>query len=361
MNEFNLTEKNSYCSGHLESETVRTAKLVSISFLVAFGIFGNVFTIVVAGKYTRKKSLHFLIINMAVSDTLLTTTILWYYITGHYLRFNIWNDMDGLLGVILCKSTFLFTLGFYSVSLLTLLIISYERYRVTRRNALVTAWLSAKKRGVVIVISWLFPVVINLDTLIYNQLVKVDGSLKCVTSLNIISMLITSAFQVSIILMCYFVMVFLNILTLRRLANPLAIEDSISVAQRQRRRKRMTSAIKMVLYSLLLHSLCYIPDYSMNILFLGFRYTSYYSDEHTLILHMISYVFSKCIDWPTLYFFCFYFLPLVNSSLSPLIYFVCLSDFREAARKLLCGKIRIQQLTVQENSLQPSVVQTTPM
>ena len=119
----------------------------------------------------------------------------------------------------------------------------------------------------------------------------------------------------------------LSILTLRRISKTQAIENSLSEIQRQQRRRRIINAVKVVLYSLLVYTCCSLPF---------------------LIGLLLWFLVNYCIDWSTLFFFAWSFLPLVNSFVSPAIYCVCLSDFREAARgqlrKLLCYITHVPQL-----------------
>jgi len=65
-----------YCKYFVpDSDTTRTVKVIASTLLSACGIFGNIFVIVLATKYTVRKNLHHLIINMAVSDIQSKTAI----------------------------------------------------------------------------------------------------------------------------------------------------------------------------------------------------------------------------------------------------------------------------------------------
>ncbi|KXJ08028.1 hypothetical protein AC249_AIPGENE28355 [Exaiptasia diaphana] len=52
------------------------AKRIAVILLMTLGLAGNIFVIVLAMKYTVRKNLHHLIINMAVSDSLFIVMIL---------------------------------------------------------------------------------------------------------------------------------------------------------------------------------------------------------------------------------------------------------------------------------------------
>ena len=53
--------------------------IVAVTIILAtFSIFGNIFVVILAVKYTVRKNLHHLIINMAVADLLLAISVqLW--------------------------------------------------------------------------------------------------------------------------------------------------------------------------------------------------------------------------------------------------------------------------------------------
>ncbi|KXJ25623.1 G-protein coupled receptor 54 [Exaiptasia diaphana] len=66
MNESNAHQVSSLCVKN--THLFEISKFAVIAILAAIGIAGNTFIIILAAKYTERKSLHCLIINMAVSD-----------------------------------------------------------------------------------------------------------------------------------------------------------------------------------------------------------------------------------------------------------------------------------------------------
>lgn len=126
--------------------------LVSLSAVTA-----SVFIIVLALKCIVQKNLHYLIINMSVSDTILVLLKMIYMIPwlsdGKFSFFP-----DGLVGNILCKFfRFIFYVS-YAVSLVTLFVISVERLRATKGNLLIKPY-TLKQRLTVLGCCWFTPMV----------------------------------------------------------------------------------------------------------------------------------------------------------------------------------------------------------
>ena len=106
----NISSVNTYCkySGP-ESEAEKIAKRTAFVLLIVVGISLNIFVIILAAKFTVRKNLHHLIINMAVSDTI--------FLIMMFLRYARWlSDYkwytypSGTLGVVSCKTvTFLYS------------------------------------------------------------------------------------------------------------------------------------------------------------------------------------------------------------------------------------------------------------
>ena len=142
MEEFNVSLSNnsnssiySHCK-YWEQDTKieKIAKRTACLLIIVLGIFANVFVITLAAKYTVSKNLHHLIINMAVGDTVFLFAYLLHYIfllTG--LRYR-----NGNIGIAICKVLNFLNNISYKVTLVTLLVISIERFRATRRTMIRT-------------------------------------------------------------------------------------------------------------------------------------------------------------------------------------------------------------------------------
>ena len=311
MNESNVTQAYSYCKySKPHSDAERTIQVTALAIVGGFGLLGNIFTIVLAAKYTVQRNLHFLIINLAVSDAL-STVIIFLQGTSKELNYKLWdNDLAGCIASRI--TAFMHSVALFN-SLFSLTIISVERYRITRRRVVQqSVYLAA--------CCWLISMAMSS-----HLLFLVDYGKKCTSSstLDFHIFLFSTVFLYCIL---FLTMLVINTITLRRLSHRQAIEDSISDEQRKLRRKRTSSAVRMVLYSLLLYSCCFSPLLIYG--FIGFL--------RIVSSSVTNFTNTNCIDHASMNFVIGYFLPIVNSSVSPCVYFVCLSDFTEAAKSLLC-------------------------
>ncbi|KXJ11719.1 hypothetical protein AC249_AIPGENE12641 [Exaiptasia diaphana] len=104
-NATNNSSRYQYCKySEPDTQLEYNAKRIAVILLMTLGLAGNIFVIVLAVKYTVRKNLHHLIINMAVSDSLfilmvLTEDIGWLSNSNLSLTYP-----DGILGDILCKT-----------------------------------------------------------------------------------------------------------------------------------------------------------------------------------------------------------------------------------------------------------------
>ncbi|KXJ23247.1 Allatostatin-A receptor [Exaiptasia diaphana] len=222
------------------------AKRIAVIILITLGLTGNIFVIVLALKYTVRKNWHNLIINMAVSDTL-------------YILLNLIMDIpwlsegkllikypDGILGDISCKTKRFLLQVSYRVSLVTLLIISIERFRATRRTLQRSHAYTFRQQIAVIGICWLIPMALEAHWW-HNSILNSETG-RCVLLWSKLRMCFTiiSSFVNLISIIVIFV---LSISTIRRLSRPRAIHAHLNQQQRKARARRTQAAIRMVLAS----------------------------------------------------------------------------------------------------------------
>jgi len=196
--------------------------------------------------------------------------------------------------------------------------------------------------------SWVICITLNLNEVVFSDL----SDSKCTIS-SYQSYLVWLCVKTALISLILLVLLVLSILTLRRLSSPQAIEDNLSDAQRRLRRKRIGSAVKMVLYSVILYCCCLFP-------FLVFIL-------HVLLPSLWPSILKErqnsCLDYESFGYLTLNLLPLLNCSLSPCVYFVCLADFRQAAKAVLCrGRNRNNSEPIQNtatNRVQATTVTTT--
>lgn len=304
-----------------ESTLTRTLKTVTVLSTGACGIFGNVFIIILAIKFTLRRNLHHLIINMAMADT---TVVLATFLleVPRIADDQLWMKMLLAGGDALCQVlSFFLVLSIYT-SFLTLFIISFQRFRATRFQR--TQAYTPRKRAIELASSWVGSFGMSFIRNWNVSIKKFSPTGRWFCSIDMIPVGWEFFFYLSIAV-TVFLTITLSGVTLKRLARQKAIEDSLPEVQRQARAKRMASAIKMVIASLLLFTCCY----TLFISFLTFKMfcpTDEYTDHSRCTT---AYVF-EIVE---------VFLPLVNSCFSPVIYLVFLSDFREAAKGLVYRRI----------------------
>jgi len=116
-----------------ESDLEMNATFFAIMFLCIVGVISNIFIIVLAAKYTVRKNLHHLVINMAVSDVIFLILS-----ANRTLQNNNYNVMlfvpGGVCGDIICKLDSFLYLVAYQVSTMSLLVISIERFRARHKK-----------------------------------------------------------------------------------------------------------------------------------------------------------------------------------------------------------------------------------
>jgi len=144
-------------------------------------------------------------------------------------------------------------------------LVSLERFRVTRLTVQRSRPYTLKQRVAVLAVSWMISVALPSFNLYFVRLKKLKRSYRCVFSKE------HSSYVWFVILYIYIIVsvcvVFsLSIVTLRRLSKPQAIQANLPEIQREQRRQRMASAVRMVLCSLLVYSVCYLPVIILNVL-----------------------------------------------------------------------------------------------
>jgi len=247
---YNLS--SNYCKyDEPDSDLEKNAKYIAVVILCVIGICSNIFIIVIAAKYTVRKNLHYLIINMAVSDALFLVCKLWDQVSTKYDTIY----PVGVWGAILCKITAFFFIISLNVTLLTLLVISIERFRATRQTLQRSRQYTLRKRVAVISICWLIPTVVYA----YPSY-RFCGPFP---SQPFFFAIMTFSFLTMTIVII--TILALSIITVRRLSRPQAILAHLNVDQQRIRKRQSRSTVFMVLASVLLYSCCWCP-FSINFL-----------------------------------------------------------------------------------------------
>jgi len=305
----NNAASTDYCKyNRPDSDLEKNAKETALILFSVFGLCSNIFIIVLAVKYTARKNLHHLIVNMAVSDALfLMNCFLFQIIKVH-------------LGDTICKILFFVYEISYKVALVTLLVISIERFRATRQTLQRSRPYTIKQRVAVLGICWLIPMVLAASWCYAAE--YDDGSNECevplsATGKELISFT-TSFFTMTLAI---FIIFALSIISIKRLSRTQAIESHLNKEHVAIRKKRVESSISMVLASTLLYVGCWFPHTALWCAWIVSLY--------------IPNVFDSCIDIKSVKYISIRFLPSANACFSPFIYIIFLDDFQAAAKRVL--------------------------
>jgi len=300
---------------HIQNvNSTRIFKITTFFILGGMGISGNIFIIVIAVKYTVRRNLHHLIINMAVSDTLIISMLFTTKCLNWSFNGGAWRYLKKHSGDVFCKiPRFVIAVGMWSV-FITLVIISIERFRATKAVQRICSY-PIKTCFTVIAFIWISSLALACNELNISYISKTnDNNYTCTnkpTSIFVIIILGLSAISGMLVLLV------LNLYTLKQLSKHESIEDNIPERQRRDRAKRTANAIKMVLCSFLVFCCCYgfVQIGNVNkFLGVGIR------KALGVYLHWLQFAISVS--------------PLINSTLSPYIYLNFLKDFREAFRNI---------------------------
>lgn len=266
-----------------------------------FGIIVNVFVIVLAVKYTGRKNLHHLIVNMAFSDTVVIIVSSVYEGGLSYLSFKVATFLEFVIFVAL------------GVSSVTLFIISLERFKVTWFLTRRQGRYSLKRCLAVIAVTWLISIGISLFRITFDPYEEND-----------IKTYLIIVYLASVVLLFLLVLIFssLTLCSLSRLEN---FGNHLNNLARQARLRKIHSTVRMVQLNLLLYSICFVPFICLN--------TANVLEFLKVIGNIDEAI---CIDWQTLRFIVAPFLPVINCSFSPCIHLFCLPQLREAAKNILC-------------------------
>lgn len=314
---------NSSCTifgakSHIDSSQI--AKFVPLMVIGVLGMAGNIFILTLALKYTIWRNLHHLIVNMIMADLLIIFVNLSFWIPA-ILRFpqlkltTPYNNFGMTVQFYLCKLRVYLRDFVVLLSLVTLLIISIERYKATRPTLQRSRRLTIKKRLAVLVLAWLFSLTIPSYELFVFRL----ENFTCVFNGPKAFPWYLSQYVLIIAVFC--IILASTFVTLRRLAQPQPVRNSLSETQRRVRTRQTKNVVKLILCSLLIYSVCYIPFFTFDVIKLRVARS----------VERVCFKYNFPLD--KLVLECF--LPLIHSLLSPFVYVMFLSDFREAAKTLV--------------------------
>lgn len=305
----------------LKTKSIPIAKVVVIIAIFLLGVSGNFVVILLVSKVKKlHKQMCFLIVNTAIADILVLSLGLREWL-NRLLSDSTSFKVGGIAGIIGCKANTILQLVAPIVSITTMLIISIERLRAVtctvRVEPIKRRWFAC-----LVAASWLLPTAIYSYTLYAFDILYHKGAAFC-TDVYIDRqgwVLYHFVFYAFMVVM-FTVLVVLNLVIIWKLRSA---QQTIHLPEKERKKRELkfARAVQMVSTCCVLFFICWGPRSCLKFL------------DHLLLFR-----FSYCRG-PELYFsievlFFAYFV------FTPAVYFLFLSDFRDAFKELKGRKLSV--------------------
>ncbi|EDO42513.1 predicted protein [Nematostella vectensis] len=302
-----------------ELSTSERAQVGGYVTIMVIGVTLNLMVILlVVFRKVPRKNMTLFVVNMAVADLLslsLEPTHMIYTIISRSYK---WIGGD-TVSIGLCKAFSLLINSLTWVSLLTLLIISLERFKAVSSTVHLSS-LSRCGLASLIAVSWVVSFGLNAVALVKCAVQEMGEYYMCDCGQAIDSSIIFLVTN-GVYLILVISILSINLEIVRRLVHSQAAID-LPAAQQERRQKKFRSAVRMVLSSLLIYTLCVSPLYI---------FLSIYRVQYLLNIVILESNLSAVSVY--LFFFAFH----ANSAIGPVVYFIFLDDFRIGLRSVLSG------------------------
>ena len=261
-----LGQPNSTCI-FVDSTAEKISKLCAYFFTLLGSIFGNILIIIIVYKNRElQKAINYFVVNMAVSDLLLSLVLFPIQITRLSTGSVHWH-VSGILGSIFCKFHFLAQLVSLSVSVQSLVWIAIDRY-VAVVFPIKLGLISSKIRTVAIVSTWIFAGLFYFPVLVTSGLVESGNNTFCILvskqSIFLHEGDLDGPYYWLHLTLRHFAPLFLITvlytaiaITLKRRKKSLA--DTMPNASEQRYLKKRRQATQMAIVILVLFYICIIP------------------------------------------------------------------------------------------------------
>ncbi|XP_078353571.1 G-protein coupled receptor 83-like [Oculina patagonica] len=316
-NETALAQQNSPCV-FVHSNAEKISILCAYSFIFLGSFFGNTFIIIIVYKHRDlRKTIHYFIVNMAVSDLVLSMMIIPVQITD--LVTDSWHwHVSGILGSFFCKFIHFAGPVTLRISAQSLMWIAIDRF-VAVIFPIKRGLISTKFLRRVLVSTWIFAGLFNFPSLITGGLVKRGKNSYC-ESVNIKPIFPSQeAFNAYLVLQrtLFTTLVLLTVLytaiAIALKKQNKALADTAPIAQRHSLKKRR-KAIQMAVVIVVLFYICIIAF-----------------TLHPILQWRLSCAFQK------LYNFLAFFTMLLSTTVNPLICLLFVESYRRGLRNILCA------------------------
>ena len=307
------------CFSNPTAEKFGTTFAYCLIFAVSMA--GNIFIgIIVYKTKTMRKTINFLIVNMAMSDLLFPIFAIPWFMTELFV--NSWL-ISGPLGLALCKIVPFLQDVSTAVSIESLFLIAVDRFGAVvfpHRSPVI----SSKLCPFFILATWIVAISIGTPVLLAYKLSENSERLVCIPQWKTIS----SEFVVANYTLVYAVILVYTPLVLTAVLYTLIIlklkthtipgEQSVDAGQRQQRVKRERNVLKMSIAIVLGFAVCWLPFSIIVLLY-------YFSWDHT----------TKFSCGITRAYFIAQFLARANCAINPCICFIFSGNYRQGLKNLL--------------------------
>ena len=310
-----------------DTDLTKGVKIFFYCVLLLLSVLGNSLLIVVIKKNRRMQTLtNYLIVNMAVSDMLITLLAVPRQITEIFSGPRRWL-IDGLLGSVLCKSVSFFQDITTAVSILSLVVIAIDRYAVIvfplRKN--LKAIKPANVCKIIIPLIWMISMALHAVYFYILRTTTHDGKTYCIiswapkfderTSMEtyfIIVLVCEIAVPTCVVTILYSTI----ILNLKR--SGIARRNGPSSCVTSRRLREDTKVVRMIIAILISFVVCVFPISVFGILF-------YFVWDWIMPCGIENVAFAV------------HFILYSNASVNPCIYFILNEKYRRGLMDILRG------------------------
>ncbi|EDO46447.1 predicted protein [Nematostella vectensis] len=320
----NLTFANISSEGNQGNEhKISWVKIIFIFIILICGfILNSTVIFLVLAKRVKKKTINVFVVNMSVADLCSLLLYLPWRLKNYLTENPDWQNRTdwagGIFGDVTCKLISWFYNSTDWVSLVTLLIISVERFRAVK-SIVQLPGLSRCKTASLISFTWILSGFVNLPLLIICGVRSGKTFCGCPLTKTIAAYYMgTNSLYVCLVIS----ILSINLVIIRRLVRVQA-SYNLPEAQQVRGLQRLHSAVRMVLCSLVLFVVCTAPFYAI----LTLARLEFFAEISAIEIS------DDTFDaWD----FIFY----VNAAFGPVIYFIFLDDFRDGLKQVIRGCVR---------------------
>ncbi|XP_078370455.1 neuropeptide Y receptor type 6-like [Oculina patagonica] len=306
-----------------DTDLIKGVKIFCYCVLFLLAVLGNSLLIAIIKKNKRMQTItNYLIINMAVSDILITVLAVPRQITETLLGPRRWL-VDGLLGSVLCKSLSFFQDISTAVSIISLVVIAIDRYRAIVFPLRKEVMKPTKVGKIIIPLIWIISMGLHIVYFYIFRTVTYDGKTYCTLrwapkfderssqeTYYIIVLVCEVALPACVVTLLYSAI----ILNLKR--NGVARRKGPSSCVTSRRLREDTKVVRIIIAILITFIVCVIPINVFGILF-------YFVWDWTMPCGIENIVFAA------------HFILYSNASANPCIYFTLNEKYRRGLMDIL--------------------------